>query len=83
MNSIITYTSTLSSGLMAWLQDYAERNEMTKRAIIERALEAFRREAKRKEFEEGFKRMAKDPDILEWAEWGMGNYHEQLKRLES
>ena len=77
----ITFTSTLSAALMAWLKDYAGKRETTKRAILEEALEQLKIDSKRKEYEKGYSRMAKDPDVLEWAEWGMADYHKQLKSL--
>ncbi|MFA4890805.1 MAG: CopG family transcriptional regulator [Candidatus Gracilibacteria bacterium] len=78
MKPTITFTSTLPANLMSWLTKQAEKENTTKRAVIEQALKIYQDETKREELEETFKRASKDKDMLEMAEEGMDDYYEQL-----
>ena len=79
----MVFTSTISPKLMNWLTDKAKNKNTTKRAIIEKALESYKKETRKKELIEGFKKAAKDPETIELAEAGLGDYIEQLEKLES
>ncbi|MEK7128691.1 MAG: hypothetical protein AAB933_04030 [Patescibacteria group bacterium] len=78
----ITFTNNLSSELMDWMETYAIRNKLTRRAIIEKALNDLRKSARRKEYAESFKRASLDPEMKSMTEDGMGDYFAQLKILE-
>lgn len=66
---------------MSWLTNQAKKENVTKRAIIEQALIAYRDKAREGDLKETFKRASKDKEILEMAEEGMEDYREQLKSL--
>jgi metal-responsive CopG/Arc/MetJ family transcriptional regulator len=83
MKKQITYTSTLPDDLITLVNEYAEKYKVSKNKIIEKALRRFLFEAKRKEFQEGFKRVANDPEIVEVAEMGMGDYLELIQMYEN
>ncbi len=76
MNTV-SFTSTISPELIAWLDMEAKRQKRTRRDLLEEALIAL----KRTKMREGFARAAKDKDIVEMAEWGMDDYSEMLARL--
>ena len=81
MKSTIVFTSTLSSNLMAWITNYANKEKTTKRAIIEQALKVYQEKIRKDELKETFKRAAKSPEIVKMAEEGMDDYEEQLDNL--
>jgi len=83
MKKQITYTSTLPDDLILQVNEYAEKYKVSKNKIFEKALRKFFFEVKRKEFQEGFKRVANDPEILELAEMGMGDYLELIQKYEN
>jgi hypothetical protein len=78
----ITFTNNMSSELMEWMEKYSAREKLTRRAIIEKALTDFRRSVRQKEYAESFKRASSDPEMKSMAEEGLGDYLEQLTRLE-
>ena len=78
----ITFTNNLSSELMEWMENYSTRHKLTRRAIIEKALNDFRKSARQKEYALSFKRASMDPEMKSMAEEGWGDYLEQLTRLE-
>lgn len=77
----ITFTNNLSSELMDWMGTYSRRHKLTRRAIIEKALNDLRKSTRRKEYTESFKRASLDPEMKSMAEEGLGEYLEQLTRL--
>lgn len=83
MKKQITYTSTLPDELISQVNEYAEKYKVSKNKIIEKALRKFLFEAKRKEYQEGFNRIANDPEILEMAEMGMGDYLTLIEKYEN
>lgn len=82
MKSTITFTTNMSGNLMQWLEGYISKKKTTKRAVIEEALKALQKEEKQKELAKSFKRAAKDTEILQMAEEGLGDYLAQLHELE-
>lgn len=78
----ITFTNNLSSELMEWMETYSARHKLTRRAIIEKALNDLRKSLRRKEYAESFKRASSDPEMKSMAEDGMGDYFKQLVNLE-
>ncbi|MBI2634591.1 CopG family transcriptional regulator [Candidatus Peregrinibacteria bacterium] len=64
---------------MHWLDDTAKKRKSTKKQIIVEALVQYKVNAKKAEFTAGFKRAAKDPEMLTMAEEGMDDYLNQLK----
>lgn len=53
----------------------------TKKEIIEPSLKEHFLRLKKIEFEEGFKKLADDRDIIELSEMGMGDYISQIDDL--
>lgn len=82
-SSSIIFTSTLSENLMDWLNERAKKEGVTKRSILEKALNHYKKALKKAEFEEGFARAAKDPEMFMMAEEGWDDYLEQLNRLDA
>lgn len=78
----ITFTNNISSDLMRWMEEYSARRQLTRRAILEKALTEFRKSVRRKEYEESFKKASADIDIKKMAEDGLGDYFKELTRLE-
>ncbi|HYV93222.1 MAG TPA: hypothetical protein VE978_15720 [Chitinophagales bacterium] len=76
----VTYTSTLSTALMKQLSHYAAHFKVQKKIIIETALKKHFEELRRKELAESFKRVAKDREMKELAEDGLGDYLKMLDR---
>jgi hypothetical protein len=78
----ITFTNNLSSELMDWMETYSTSQKITRRAILEKALNDFRKSIRQKEYVESFKRASLNPEIKSMAREGLGDYLEQLTRLE-
>ena len=81
MKSVI-FTNNLSSDLMKWMEKYSASQKITRRAVLEKALNEFRKSVRRKEYAESFKKASLDMDIKKMAEDGMGDYFDQLTFLE-
>lgn len=79
---IITYTSTLPSVVMEEVVQYAAKKKVSKNKVIEMALSSFLLAEKKRRMAESFKLAAQDPEIQAMAEWGLGDYLQQLKDLE-
>lgn len=78
----ITYTSTISQDVWAEVSNIASKLKLSKKEIIEKSVKEYLFKLKKKEFEEGFRRLADDTEMVEMAEMGMGEYLEQLKDIE-
>ena len=78
----ITFTNNLSSELMEWMKNYSASQQLTRRAVLEKALTEFRKSVRRKEYTDSFKKASLDKEIKNMAEDGMGDYFLQLSNLE-
>ena len=78
----VTFTNNMSSDLMTWMKKYSLSRNLTRRAVLEKALTEFRRSVRRKEYEESFKRASLDPEMKSMAEDGLGDYLQQLIHLD-
>ncbi len=78
----VTYTSTLPNVVMEEVVEYAKKKKISKNKVIEIALKRLLEEEIKNELRESFKKIADDPEMLEMAEWGMGDYAEQLKKFD-
>ncbi len=78
-----TFTTTIESDLLIWLNFCAEKAKTTKRNILEKALREFQVREKKKSIAEGFKRASKDEAVICLSEFGFEDLNEQLKNLES
>lgn len=81
MTSTQLITTGLSKDLVEWLSKYSKAKKQTKRSILEEALRRYRFETRRREFQKGFAKAAKDKEILELAEEGLEDYLNQLNSL--
>lgn len=81
MNASGVVTTGLSKELIAWLDQYAKSNRLSKRSIFEEALKAYRYQKKKEAFKKGFKRAAEDAEMVELAEMGLEDYNEQLNQM--
>jgi hypothetical protein len=82
MKNNITFTSSISSSLIKKLRDYSHKYKLPKNKIIENALAKYFDELKRAEYAHSFQKAKNDPEMLELAEEGLGDYLEILKRYE-
>lgn len=78
----ITFTNNISSDLMRWLKKYSARENLTRRAVLEKALTEFRKSVRKKEYADSFKRAALDSEIRNMAKDGLGDYFSELNSLE-
>ncbi len=78
----ITYTSTLPNIVMEDVVEYARKKKVSKNKVIEIALKKLFEEEIRKDLEITFNLAAEDKELTGMAEWGLGDYSNQLKNLE-
>ncbi len=78
----ITFTNNLSSELMEWMETYSTRQKLTRRAVLEKALNDFRKSVRQNEYAHSFKKASLDLEIKNMAEDGMGDYFKELINLE-
>jgi len=69
-----TFTSTISPQLNQWLTEHAKATSRTRRAVLEDALETYRRQQTKDLMKADFVRAAIDHGIIDLAEWGMDDY---------
>ena len=74
MKTTVSFTSTISPELIAWVDKRARAQKRTRRAVLEEALKSYQRDAVRNVLKQGFERAANDADMLELVEWGMDDY---------
>ena len=74
MKTTTTFTSTISPELIKWVDKIAKTKKRTRRAVLEEAVKRYQRELVTASLKEGFERAARDPEILELAEMGVGDY---------
>lgn len=82
MKTAITFTNNLSVDLVEWMGKYSTRHKLTRRAILEKALNEFRKSAREKEYAQSFKKATLDADIKSMAEDGLDDYLKQLARFD-
>ena len=82
MNKKITYTSTLPDVVMEGVVEYAKKKKISKNKVIEIAVKKLMEEEIKNELRRTFTLAANDKELLEMAEWGLGDYLEQLKEME-
>lgn len=78
----VTYTSTLPSVVMEEVAEYARKKKISKNKVIEIAVKKLLDEEIRNDLQRTFTLAANDKELLEMAEWGLGDYLEQLKEFE-
>jgi hypothetical protein len=81
-NKKITYTSTLPGTVMEEVVEYAKKKKISKNKVIEIAVKKLMEEEIKNELRCTFTLAANDKELLEMAEWGLGDYLEQLKEME-
>jgi len=81
MKTTMSFTSTISPELIAWVDSRARTQKRTRRAILEEALKSYQRDAMKNFLKEGFARAAHDADMLELVEWGMDDYKQVVDRI--
>lgn len=74
MKTTTTFTSTIEPGLLSWVDRIAKTKKRTRRAVLEEAVRRYQKDLVRASLKEGFERAARDPEILELAEMGVGDY---------
>lgn len=82
MNNTAILTTTISPKLVDWLNQESKKENVSKRALIETALEKYRIEKEKREMAASFKIAAKDPEIIGLAEEGISDFLKQLNKYE-
>ena len=67
MNKVV-YTSSLPKDVNDWLEEYAEKENVSKNSVIEKAIEAFKVDVIKEGLRADFKRMKPD---LDWEKVGV------------
>ncbi len=80
MKTTISFTSTISPELIAWVDKRARIEKRTRRGILEEAIKIYQRDATKKILTDGFARAARDADMFELVEWGMDDYKKLVSR---
>lgn len=78
----ITFTNNLSPELIKWMEEYSTRQKLTRRAVLEKALNNLKDSERQNEYAESFKRASLDLELKNMAEEGMSDYSKQLSNLE-
>ena len=78
----VTYTSTLPEDILDSVNDYSEKNNISKNKVVENALREFFFSLKKNDFREGFKRAARDVNMDIMAEQGMDDYFGMVQQNE-
>ena len=81
MKTTATFTSTISPETIAWVDRVARDKKRTRRAVLEEAVKAYKRELTREHLRKGFERVANDPEILALAEMGVRDYARTLDSM--
>lgn len=75
-----TFTSSLPDDLLKRLNEAAQKLNLPKNRILERALEIYLDQLNKAEYIRSYKKAAQDKDILVVAEEGMADYLTQLQQ---
>jgi len=78
----VTFTNNLSPDLMNWMEKYSAYHNVTRRAVLEKALNEFRKSVRQKEYAVSFKKASLDKEIKSMTEDGLSDYFSQLSYLE-
>lgn len=78
----LAFTSSIPEDLYKKLTSFAQKNKMQKNKVLEEALNLFFLEDKKKSFIEGVKKWGQDSENIVWAEMGMKEYSETLKKMD-
>lgn len=78
----VTYTSTLPNMVMEEVVECAKKKKISKNKVIEIALKKLLDEEIRNDLKRTFMLAANDKEMIEMAEWGLGDYLQQLKEME-
>ena len=78
MKQTTVFTTTISINLAQWLDHYAKKQKVTKRTILETALQKYQKALKKKELSNAFLQASNDHDIQAMTEEGWDDYNKQL-----
>ncbi len=76
-----TYTSTLPNDMLEQLHAYAQKLNMPKNQLIERALRSYFEKLKQAEYIRSFQRAAEDEEVQELSEAGLEDYLKMVETL--
>ena len=74
----MNFTTSLPSGLLAELDDYAKKFRVPKSRILEQALSLYFNRLKKAEYIRSFQRAASDDEVNNMAEEGLEDYLKML-----
>ena len=78
----IKYIANLPRAQVTWLREYAQEHKQDVHKVLADLIEQKKKETATQDLREKCKQVAQDPDFYEPAEWGMGEYGEDLVRYE-
>lgn len=73
------FTTTFPVSLLNWLDQTSNQLGVTKKEIIEQALEKWKKDFIRQEIRKSYQKTRKDPEMKFFAEAGMEDYFNQIK----
>ena len=76
-----TFTSTLPDDLLKELTDAANKLNLPKNKLIEKALRLYLEQINKAAYIKSYREMGEDADVLKMAEEGMATYAKQLADL--
>lgn len=76
-----TFTSTLPDDLLKELTDAANKLNLPKNKLIEKALRLYLEQINKAAYIKSYREMGEDADVLKMAEEGMAAYAKQLADL--
>ena len=76
-----TFTSTLPDDLLKELTDAANKLNLPKNKLIEKALRLYLEQINKAAYIKSYREMGEDADVLTMAEEGMATYAKQLADL--
>lgn len=82
MKSTITFTTTLSPKIMAFLREESKKEKITIREIIEKVLKKYQYEKAKAELADAYKEISNDPEVLELAEMGISDFDKMINEYE-
>lgn len=76
------FTTTFSVSLLDWLDDVSREMKMTKKEIIEQALEGWRKQYVKRQIRSSYASMKHDEEAKILAEDGLGDFLASVKKCE-
>jgi predicted DNA-binding protein len=79
---MITFTSSLPDKTLEQLSSLSKELDIPKNQIIYEALTKYFFEIERRQYIDSFERVAQDEEMIQLAETGLGDYLDQLNKMD-